>query len=202
MNDRKPAVKEPSPPQPAARRNNRFALLALLALFVVPILAAAWLSRTGERATPTSQHGELLQPRPDLRALSPTLVDGSRYDWAPTTRKWRIAVAPPAGCGDACDKLARQLDKVWRLFGRKADRVHILWLCPTGACVPPDALPEASLRVVGHDPALRTKLPRAHPPTGVPVYVIDPYGYVILRYPPGFDPAGLRADLAKLLKLM
>ena len=29
----------------------------------------------------------------------------------------------------------------------------------------------------------------------------DPYGFVILRYPPGFDPAGLRADVAKLLKL-
>ena len=38
-------------------------------------------------------------------------------------------------------------------------------------------------------------------PRGVPVYLIDPNGFVILRYPPGFDPAGLRADLAKLLKL-
>jgi hypothetical protein len=37
---------------------------------------------------------------------------------------------------------------------------------------------------------------------GLPVYVIDPNGFVILRYAPGFDPAGLRADLAKLLKLM
>ena len=34
------------------------------------------------------------------------------------------------------------------------------------------------------------------------MYVIDPNGFVILRYPPGFDPAGLRADLARLLKLM
>ncbi|MCW0416325.1 hypothetical protein NB689_002079 [Xanthomonas sacchari] len=37
---------------------------------------------------------------------------------------------------------------------------------------------------------------------GVPVYVIDPNGFVVLRYAPGFDPAGLRADLAKLLKLL
>ena len=36
---------------------------------------------------------------------------------------------------------------------------------------------------------------------GVPVYVIDPNGFVILRYAPGFDPAGLRTDVAKLLKL-
>ena len=38
-------------------------------------------------------------------------------------------------------------------------------------------------------------------PAGIPVYVIDPNGFVVLRYAPGFDTAGLRADLAKLLKL-
>jgi hypothetical protein len=36
---------------------------------------------------------------------------------------------------------------------------------------------------------------------GVPVYVIDPNGFVILRYAAGSDPGDLRSDLAKLLKL-
>jgi hypothetical protein len=54
---------------------------------------------------------------------------------------------------------------------------------------------------------LRAALPRvdagsAGGAQGVPVYVIDPNGFVILRYAPGADPAGLRADLAKLLKLI
>jgi hypothetical protein len=55
--------------------------------------------------------------------------------------------------------------------------------------------------------ALRAGLPRSAVDTGtllrgLPVYVVDPNGFVILRYAPGFDPAGLRADLAKLTKLM
>jgi hypothetical protein len=63
------------------------------------------------------------------------------------------------------------------------------------------------LKIVRSDAALREHLPRLHPATGeaadgVPVYVIDPNGFVILRYAPGFDPAGLRADLAKLVKLI
>ena len=45
-------------------------------------------------------------------------------------------------------------------------------------------------------------LPRVEDPDGVPVYVIDPNGFVILRYPPGADLGGLRTDLARLLKLM
>ena len=36
---------------------------------------------------------------------------------------------------------------------------------------------------------------------GLPVYVIDPNGFVILRYAAGSDPGDLRSDLAKLLKL-
>ena len=51
-----------------------------------------------------------------------------------------------------------------------------------------------------------TELPRADAVThaggrGVPVYVIDPNGFVILRYAAGSDPGDLRSDLAKLLKL-
>jgi cytochrome oxidase Cu insertion factor (SCO1/SenC/PrrC family) len=33
------------------------------------------------------------------------------------------------------------------------------------------------------------------------VYVVDPNGFVILRYAAGSDPGDLRSDLAKLLKL-
>lgn len=185
-----------------ARRRNRWALVGLLALFVLPILLAMWINRAGHVPAPTRQHGELLQPRPDLRDSAPVLADGSEYAWAPAERIWRIAVAPPADCGEDCARLGEQLDTVWRLFGRNADHVHVLWLCPPQDCTPPAALSPATLRVVAYDPALRAQLPRAGDPCGVPVYVVDPYGYVVLRYPPGFDPAGLRDDMARLLKLM
>ena len=48
---------------------------------------------------------------------------------------------------------------------------------------------------------LRAALPRADDPAGIPLYVIDPNGFVILRYPPQADPAGIRTDVARLLKL-
>jgi hypothetical protein len=62
-----------------------------------------------------------------------------------------------------------------------------------------------TLKLLAPDSRLRAGLPRvdetAATVRGVPAYVVDPYGFVILRYPPGFDPAGLRADVAKLLKV-
>ena len=48
---------------------------------------------------------------------------------------------------------------------------------------------------------LRAALPGVDDPAGTPLYVIDPNGFVVLRYPPHADPAGLRTDVARLLKL-
>lgn len=58
-----------------------------------------------------------------------------------------------------------------------------------------------ALRVLRDQPDLRAALPAVDDPAGTPVYVIDPNGFVIMRYAPGFDMAGLRKDLATLLKL-
>ncbi|MCW0438336.1 hypothetical protein NB723_003300 [Xanthomonas sacchari] len=76
--------------------------------------------------------------------------------------------------------------------------MQILWIGTPPAAA--QALPQ--VQALRADPALLAALPRVRDAAGVPVYVIDPNGFVVLRYAPGFDPAGLRADLAKLLKLL
>lgn len=183
-------------PAPAHKRN-RLMLLGVAAIFLLPI-AIAWLVNLSGGRPAARTHGELLQPPVGLRDLTPHLIGGQDYAWVPQERRWRVLVAPPADCGDPCRVLARELDLVWRLFGRKADHVDLLWL---GA--PPEGTTRnAATRVLRADPALRARLPRADDPAGVPVYVVDPNGFVILRYAPGFDPGGLREDMAKLLKLL
>ncbi|KGM54382.1 hypothetical protein N799_09520 [Lysobacter arseniciresistens ZS79] len=185
------------------RNRNRMFLIAIFVMFFGSMLVAGILRFSGWQPEGRRNHGELLDPPGDLRDVVPRLADGGEYRWADEARTWRIVAAPPAGCGTACDALARDLDTVWRLFGKDADRVDLLWICNAEGCMPPaDARPR-SLHLLDPDPRLRAALPRADAGVGgVPVYVIDPNGFVILRYPPGFDPAGLRADIAKLLKLI
>jgi hypothetical protein len=110
---------------------------------------------------------------------------------------WRIVVVAPRGCAAPCVKLSRDLELVRELFAQRADHVHILWV----GDFPADGLRTPALRQLRDDAALRAGLPRLDDPKGMPVYVIDPNGFVILRYAPGFDPGHLRTDLSRLLKL-
>jgi hypothetical protein len=184
------------------RRRNRILLLAIFAIFFGSLVVAGALRFSGWRPAGMKNQGELLQPPADLRALSLRLANGDAYPWNPVARTWRIALAPPASCTDECGKLAHDIEIVRQLLGRDAGRVDVLWLCVEPGCAPPPASPRMpSLRLLQPDPALRTALPRVDDVRGVPLYVIDPNGFVILRYAPGSDPGDLRADLAKLLKL-
>lgn len=189
-------------PDAALKKRNRRVLVLILVAFFGSLFLAGALRFSGWRPSGMKNHGELLDPPGDLRNVTPQRVEGGAYEWRPIDRRWRIALAPPAGCDTECARLARQIDTVWQLLGKDADQVDVLWACAGNPCGPPaDAPRPGSLLLLQGTPQLRAGLPRVDDPQGVPVYVVDPNGFVILRYAPGFDPSGLRADLAKLLKL-
>ncbi|MBW8852079.1 MAG: hypothetical protein JF600_14975 [Xanthomonadales bacterium] len=183
----------PSPDRGRGRRT----LLLLLGVFAGPI-ALAWILNAGGLIPGAKTVGERLEPIVDLRDAPPRLADGSRYDWAPAQRMRRLLVVAPAACDAACATLPQELEKLRLIFGGDAEHLEILWMGPYPAAAPP---PPPAVRLLADDPALRARLPRAADPTGAPVYVVDPYGFVILRYRPGTDISEMRKDLSKLLKM-
>jgi hypothetical protein len=184
----------------ATRNRNRWVLVAIAAFFFGGMILAGALRFSGWRPAGMKNEGELLQPPVDLRTVVPQLVDGSDYRWTSAPRTWRI-VAMTHDCDTtqaaACERLIKQVDTVWQLAGKDADRVHVLWV----GVLPKDGPRPATLRNLRATDALRDGLPRATDPKGFPVYLLDPNGFVVLRYAPGFDPADLRTDLSRLLKV-
>jgi hypothetical protein len=143
----------------------------------------------------------MLHPYGDLRDHAPALANGGAYRWKDSPRTWRI-VTMPRDCAAAraaeCARLLADHDKVWRLMNKDADRVHVLWAgaAPAGATLPRE------VRLLRADDGLRAGLARWEEARGGdPVWLVDPNGFVVLRYAPGFDPGDLRADLARLLKI-
>ncbi|HZX80479.1 MAG TPA: hypothetical protein VFE72_05970 [Lysobacter sp.] len=185
----------------AQRRRNRLTLVAILLLFLGSMLVAGIMRFADVHPAVRRQKGELLAPYPDLREARLRTATGEAYDWAPANRTWRIVVPAPAECGDACRRRAKDVGVVWEMFNKDVSRVDVLWWCGTAGCAWPQGLPApTTLRVIAPDPA-RAQLPRVDAAGGLPVYVVDPNGFVVLRYAPDADLAGLREDLNRLLKL-
>lgn len=178
------------------RTRSRLVLVLLAALFLAPVLGAALLHWSGWEPARTRNHGVLLRPALDLRDVALLRADGTRYEWEPAARRWRVAVVPTADCPGGCRELLAGLDKVWQLQGRRADRLDVLWFGP----LPAGATPFRRLVPMQRNADFEARLPRLARSGAPSAYLIDPSGFLALHYAPGFDVAHVREDVAQLLK--
>ncbi|MCE3004444.1 MAG: hypothetical protein LW860_17345 [Xanthomonadaceae bacterium] len=184
-------------------RRGRRQFITLVAVFVLPMLAAALLALSGWRPVATRNHGTLVEPAQDFRAERAVLASGEPVVWNSAQGIWHIVVRAPSGCGAPCARMVDSLQRVWIGLGSDAAHAAVLRAGDVDAATR-DALtrfPQA--RVATLDTAL---LPSATPPVAgdvlapLGVWLVDPNGYLVMRYEAGFDPVGLRADLRKLIR--
>lgn len=176
-----------------ARNRSRWIPALLVAMFLAPFATALFLYYTDWQPGRTKNHGELLHPVRDLRAVLFVRADGGRFEFHHEDHLWRMLVAPPRDCADACERLADTLHRVWLGLGKDADSVQVLWV----GVAPKQVF--RNLIVLRADDTLPPHLPDAATRAAIPVYLVDPSGYLFMRYPPGFDPGGLRRDIKRLL---
>ena len=189
-----PEMNSPEPARPGQWRS-RLTLLLIATLFLGSFFIAALLRFTGWQPSGHRNYGQLLQPPVALGTQALLRADGSTYDWQPEANRWRFLVAPPADCRSACARTLDTLHRLWLGQGRKADRIEVLWFGPL-----PEGTRFRALVPMRANPGLAARLPEAASEDAVPVYLVDPSGYLVLHYHPGFDPAGVRKDLGKLVK--
>lgn len=175
-------------------RAGRWKLIGIAALFAAPILVALALKSVGYQPIGTKQYGTLLAPPVDFNAVAAT----PPLSWGNAQGKWRVVLKAPAACSAACVTMVDTLQRVWLGLGRRAARVEIVF---AGAPEPEVAarlaqFPQARVVALAGDP-----LPAAVVASeALPVYAIDPHGYWVLSYAPGFAPKGLTKDLERVLR--
>jgi hypothetical protein len=185
-----------NPSQPNSQLRSRLTLLLIAAMFLSSFAIAVFLRFTGWTPAQSKNYGELLQPPTDLGALQLLRADGKPYSWAPEKNLWRIVVVPARDCTSACTETLDALHRIWLNQAQKADRIDVLWF----GDLPAQGPRFRRLIQMQPNPALAAALPEAARADGVPVYLIDPSGFLAMHYHAGFDPIGLRKDLGKLVK--
>jgi len=178
-----------------APRPQRRTLYLLLSLFLVPLLAAFLLYYVFDwRPAAQSIHGELIAP---VRPL-PGGAEALRKDWA-------LVYVGDGRCDSDC-RTALVFARQTRLtLGKEMDRVNRVLLA-TDNCCEVEYLKKEHEGIKVFDvsgPEDKAELLAVLPEVEFrhTLFVVDPLGNLVMRYDVRKDPAGLRDDLRKLLKL-
>ena len=174
-------------PDPVRRGRTKLALLG--AFFVLP-MAASWAIWWFDLAPGArGNYGTLLQPRPSALPPLPALKG-----------KWVLVQFDSGACGAACERKHYFLRQVRRAQGREMARIERLWLVTDTERPSPQLLKAIEgTSVVYQGAALAAQFP-AEGLVTEHIYLVDPLGNLMMRFPREPDPARVIKDLQRLLK--
>jgi hypothetical protein len=163
---------------------NKLSWVAVVCAAPLVLGTAAYLF--GWTSGTTSNYGELLPPRP---VSAPGLE--------PLRGKWVFVMFDAAACDPDCEKKLYFMRQVRRAQGKDMDRVERLWVL-TDAAKP---RPELMAAIEGTRIAKREGVADAFSGNTVdPIYLVDPFGNLMMRFPRDPDPSKMIKDLQRLLK--
>jgi cytochrome oxidase Cu insertion factor (SCO1/SenC/PrrC family) len=172
-------------------------LIALCAAPVVASYVAYYLLQPSGHVN----YGELLEPRP-LPDAKLALADGTPFAWHQLKGKWVLAIIDSGNCAAECQRKLLFLRQVRLTQGKDMDRIERVWLISDG--VNPAAAIIAEYRGTWLVRAAGSDFLRVFPAQGAPadhIYVIDPLGNLMMRYPRNADPRRIIKDVTRLLKV-
>lgn len=174
-------------------------LWLLIALTVAPVLAS-YVAYYFWQPSRQVNYGELLEPRP-LPDSKLTLADGTPFHWRQLKGKWVLAIVDSGGCDAYCQQKLVYLRQVRLAQGKEMERIERVWLI-TDAAKPETAL-LAEHQGIGLIRAAGNDILKSFPVAGSVadhIYVVDPLGNLMMRYPRDADPRRILKDVARLLR--
>lgn len=173
----------------------------LIAVLCVAPVVASYLTYYLWQPSGQINYGELVNA-PPLPPARVALADGSPFEMAALRGKWVLLTADSARCTDACERKLFTLRQLRLSQGKDMDRIERVWLVTDGGAVA-DLLAEnyRGTRFVRDAQGELVKALPAGRPAADSIYLIDPLGNIVLRYPADADPKKVIKDLARLLKI-
>jgi hypothetical protein len=185
-------------PDVQARRHAR-RTLTLLALVCIAPIVASYVAYYWLRPAAQVNYGELLgaRPAPEMAGVS---LAGAPLRLADLRGTWVLLSADGAACEAPCEAKLYATRQARTMQGAERERVVRLWLQSADAPAPAAVLAQhPGLIVLRGDPHQWEGLPG---PGGATqnIYLLDPLGNLVLRYPANPDIKRLAKDLERLLR--
>jgi cytochrome oxidase Cu insertion factor (SCO1/SenC/PrrC family) len=187
-----------------APSRGRWKLLAVLAVCAAP-LAASYFTYYVVKPETRNNYGALIDPRNyPIPQLATTTLDGRPEGLEQYKGKWIILKVGGGACPETtCQKQLFTMRQERLMTGKDRDRIERVWLVTDREPIDTMLIREYDGTHMLHaDPQAVAKWLPVPPGTTAAdhIYLIDPLGNLMMRFPPDPDPRKMYKDISKLLK--
>lgn len=197
-----PQLDQGSARSAASTRAGRWKMLALLLVSAAPVVAS-YFTYYVVRPEGRRNYGELVNPQRPLPAFTGIDAQGRSVPLTQLKDQWLLISVADSACDTACQEhlyLQRQLRET---LGKEKDRLDWVWF-RTGNAPLADALKQATSAAVVLQLDAAQLATWLEPAPGQRLedhlYVVDPLGNWMMRFPAHLDPKQAKSDLDRLLR--
>lgn len=194
-------------PEPGAvvqgqTRGGRVKMVLVLMVCAAPVIAS-YFTYYVIKPKGTKNYGELmmdLKPIPDVTAQD---VQGKPVSLSSLRKQWLLVSVGGGACDAVCEKHLYQQRQIREATGKEKERIDWVWLINDDAPVKPELLPalqQAHVLRVKSDDLRKWLAPAQGQQLQDHLYVVDPHGQWMMRFPAQPDPYKVKSDIERLLR--
>ncbi|TWI63573.1 cytochrome oxidase Cu insertion factor (SCO1/SenC/PrrC family) [Pseudoduganella lurida] len=185
------------------RSRGRWKLLAVLAVCAAPLVASYFTYYVIKPAARTN-YGTLIDPAAHpIPPMATRTLGGDPVTLESMAGKWIMLKVGGSDCGQACQDQLFAMRQLRTMQGKERERIERVWLIT-------DDRPLETVLLRVEDGTRMLRAPADKVAQWLPVepgsraedhiWLIDPRGHLMMRFPRHPDPSQVKKDLGKLLK--
>ncbi|MEM5431987.1 cytochrome C oxidase subunit I [Cupriavidus oxalaticus] len=199
----------PQDPRIDARtRRGRLQMLMLLLVCASPVIASYFTYYVIKPRGGATNYGALVDPQRPMPPVRVTDEQGNAVPLEQYRGKWLLVMADPSACDEACAKKLFTIRQIRAGQGQDRERIVPVWLITDDGKVDERLSaaynePYAGVRFLRIDRQVAQQWLQAEPGKRAEdtIFLVDPLGNLMMRFPQDPDPKKLSGDLKKLLKV-
>ncbi|MES2980120.1 MAG: hypothetical protein V4731_16990 [Pseudomonadota bacterium] len=186
-------------------RAGRWKMLLILLVCAAPVIAS-YFTYYVVRPEGRRNFGELIEPQRPLPPSAAVTLDGQSRPLASLKGQWLLVSVSGGGCDAACQQHLYFQRQLRESLGKEKDRIDWVWLVNDQAPVSPaltPALKDATVLRAPPQELASWLAPADGKKFSDHLYVVDPLGNWMMRFPAGMDAAGAaraKRDIERLLR--
>lgn len=184
---------------------SRYRMLYLVLAVCLAPVAASYFAYYVMPPAGRTNYGTLIEPQRPLPPLELATLDGQRFDLKSLAGRWVLIAVDGSECDRACGDKLLSMRQQRLMTGKDRDRVERVWLIS-------DTAPLSTLLLREYEGTRFLRAPAAALESWLPVepgaktriedhvYLLDPFGNLMLRWPQAANQSAVKRDLSRLLR--